>query len=108
MALGTITASQAGGRSASRPLTFDRLSFAADDAAPAGGTTEFEATVRTALGRTVELLSASGYGYTAGDVTHFVTYDQANDTLEYYLLSDGSEATGDLSSVSVVLDCISQ
>lgn len=108
MALGTATASQAGGRSASRPSTIDRLSFLGDDSTPAGGTLAFEAYVQAALGRSVEVLAAHGYGKTGANITHFAIYLAGTDALQVFPIAGGAEATGDLSAVTFELDIWSQ
>ena len=110
MALGTAAATQAGGRSPSQPLTHDRLTFLGDDAYTVGGTLLFEAYVQTALNRTVELLSCTGYGGDGTDLTHYAEYDAAADALKCYVIATGVEIAGavDLSGTTFVLDCTSR
>lgn len=86
MAIGTITAVDNAGRSTSHPTYLDLISFAGDGAYPTGGTASFQASVRTALGKAVTVVSVVGQdcgGY-------FPFYDKANDKLiVYYINNDG-------------------
>lgn len=100
MALGTpaVLGSEQG-QATMRPNFMQRMQFAGDDSTPAGGTTGFAATYLVAeLGITPTVSAVWGYGFTAGDITHFVRYVEATDALQVFALA-GSEATGDLSGV---------
>lgn len=101
----TIAGSQ--GAKPMAPQFTDRLSHAGDDAYPAGGSADYTAFINARLfgdgsdpGKRT-LLDVTGYGVTAGAVSHFVQYDVANDKLVVYLLA-GAEVTGatDLSTTT--------
>jgi hypothetical protein len=79
------------------------MSIVGDGAYPTGGTLAFAATTLVAeLGRAVEVTAVTGYGLTAGAVTHFVEYVDSTDALKLYQLSDGAEpGAGDLSAVTL-------
>ena len=88
MALGTITVVADAAKSASAPLGAASLSFAGDDAYTAGGTVDFQASVRAILGRDVTLLCVIPLGLNGG---YDVIYDKANDTLLTVVKSTGVE-----------------
>ena len=104
MALGTpATTTAQQGQTTMRPNGVLRLSFAGDDAYTAGGTLLFAETYLVAeLGRLISVTQCVGYGYTAGAITHMVSYDVATDALQVYLLATGAEAApaADLSGVT--------
>lgn len=104
------TATLPAGRSPSRPFGTDHLSFDGDDDYPTGGTAAFQEYARSALSRDVDLKSATGLGFTAGAWTHICRYDQPNDKLLVFALSDGAEVANqaDLSSVTFEVDLISE
>ena len=89
------------------PQFTDRISHVGDDAYPAGGSADYSDFINARLfgdasvpGKR-QLLDVTGYGLTAGAITHFVQYDVANDKLVVYLLA-GAEVAGatDLSTVT--------
>ncbi len=99
MALGTSTQGEQQGQTTMRPNGILRMSFAGDDAYPAGGTLLFQEVYLLAeLNRQVECTMVTGYGFTGGAITHLVAYDKATDALRCYTIA-GAEATGDLSGV---------
>jgi hypothetical protein len=76
------------------------MTIVGDDSTPAGGTLAFAATsMRASLGRDIEVTQVVGYGFTAGDITHFAHYVDSTDALQAFALA-GTEATGDLSGVT--------
>ena len=91
MALGTATVVGQYKKSASAPLDVVQLSFAGDTAYPEGGTTEFQAYVRAALGRDV---SVAGVIKAAATGVYTPIYDVANDTL-YVEDQDGVQVVTD-------------
>lgn len=100
MALGTFTAGDQQGQTTMRPNGLLRASIVGDGSTPAGGTTGFAGTyLKAELGRNVEVTQVFGYGYTSGEITHFVRYVDSTDALQVFALA-GTEATGDLSAVT--------
>lgn len=84
MAIGTITVGTRAGHAPSRPMFADTMSFAGDGAYAAGGTADFQASVRTALGSNVTVLAVI-----PGDCGGYVpVYDQAADKLKVYEQTD--------------------
>jgi hypothetical protein len=57
MALGTITRVAAKSGDSSKPVFYDRISFAGDDAYPTGGTTGFDTAIQTLLGDAREVVA---------------------------------------------------
>jgi hypothetical protein len=94
MALGTATKS---GKMTQDSYKAHLLSHVGDDAYAAGGTADYTAFVRSAIGEgNLEVLGV--FAQDCGD--HVPVFDPANDKLKVYLRSTGAEATGDLSSVT--------
>lgn len=88
MSLGAATAGAKSGEKPGTPTFFDVLQFAGDDSYPTGGTTDFEAYARSALGRDVDVIAVL-----AQDCGAFTpVYDPANDTLKV-LTAAGAEVT---------------
>lgn len=81
MAIGTITVATNSRKMASAPLGCVRLTFLGDGAYPTGGTADFQASVRTALGRDVTVIAVSRAGATG---VYTPVYDKANDKLFVY------------------------
>lgn len=107
MALGTpATIGSVQGQAPGRPSFVQRMQFAGDDAYPTGGTLEFAETYLLAeLGINATVQHVWGWGFTAGAITHMVSYDEATDALRVYVLATGAQAApGDLSGVTI--DCL--
>lgn len=113
MALGTATvASGQPGAAANAPVRFDKLSFKGDGTYAAGGTADFQAYVRAALGQQVTVLQVLTHlGESSG---YFLTYDTANDKLMVFFgnydASDGpliEDTTADQSARDYVVTVIS-
>lgn len=101
MALGTpATIGGRQGQTTMRPNFMQRMQFAGDNTTPAGGTLAFAETyLKAELGIEATVSQVMGYGLTAGAITHFVRYVESTDALQVFALA-GTEATGDLSSVT--------
>lgn len=96
MALGTAT-HDSRVSSSPGPVTIDVLTFAGDDNYQTGGTANFEAYVRSALGLgNVDLLGVVPLDC-AG---HVPVYDKANDTLKVYLGGGASTALAEVGNGS--------
>ena len=78
MAIGAITVASDIAKAASAPLGVAELSFAGDGAYPTGGTANFQAAVRTKMGRAVTVLGCIKSG-ACGVYTPI--YDKVNDKL---------------------------
>jgi len=102
MALGTPTLEARQGQTTLRPNFITYLQFVGDDAYATGGTADFNAFVGAALGINATVSAVSGYGKTAGVVTHLLEYDASEDKLLVYVLSTGAQAAdaADLSGVT--------
>jgi hypothetical protein len=72
----TATVRSTAGRSASQPLSIDRLSFVGDSAYPTGGTTAFQAWVRARLGKEVTVLAVVDQGSNGYRVHYDVALDR--------------------------------
>ena len=104
MALGTPTLGSTQGETAMRASFHQRVVMLGDGAYPALGTLAFSDYMATVLGTTPTVLQVSGYGTTAGAVTHLIHYIVATDALQMFNLVDGADATpGDFSSVTLDL-----
>lgn len=100
MALGTATVGTEFGGVASRPIYFNKLSFAGDGAYPTGGTANFTEYVQAATERFVTPFYVVGRGV-GGGAAYYVEYDETNDKLLVLVGATGLEvAPGDLSGVT--------
>lgn len=98
--LGTNVAEQ--GQTTMRASFINAVSFPGDDAYPTGGTPNAQQFFRDLIGDRVTVMDVVGYGYAAGGaLTHFVEYDNANDTLIVRVLA-GTEVvdTTDISATT--------
>lgn len=100
----TFTSKEQHGGEPGAPSYIEKLTFAGDAAYATGGSANFKTVVGTAIGRIVTVTDVRGYGYTAGALTHFVRYDDTNDKLLVYLLSDGTQASAAANLSSVTFD----
>jgi hypothetical protein len=111
MALDSATGSELdiAGHSPSRPVYINKISFDGDAAYATGGSADFQQFVRDVTEDIVTVVDATGYGYTAGALTHFARHDHVNDTLVAFVLA-GTEVPNatDLSSVSFELTVTGQ
>lgn len=100
MAIGAITTGLEHGQIADHPIFVQKLSFLGDASYPTGGTAAFEATVQTALGKAVEIVSII-----ADDCDGFVpVYDKAADTLKVFFADYDAVADGPLIEVASMDD----
>ena len=91
------------------PTAIFRMSMAGDAAYATGGSAAVEASLAESLTRhSLSITSVSGYGLTAGALTHTVRYDAGNDKLIAYVLATGAEVAdaADLSAVTFDLTFI--
>jgi len=100
MPLGTATLGSRSGESASQPTFTEILTFAGDDAYPAGGTTGFAAYVAAARSiENFEVLSVVTLNAPANP--NYMEYDKANEKLVVYVRATGLQrAAGDDSANS--------
>lgn len=109
MALGTPTVT-ALKTSASAPLDLYRFVFLGDDYPGSGGFEDFQAFVRTALGRdvTIAYVKRSSPLKSENSATEDMipTYDVVNDKLYFTLMHEGTEITGDDMSDASTIDLI--
>lgn len=97
-------------------LKLVKMTFLGDDAYAAGGTADFNQFVRDAITAAAAAASdanvrgaeaVSVIEVIAGDCGTLVpSYDSDNDKLKCRNISDGSEASGDLSSVSLTVTAV--
>lgn len=109
MALGTPDLSFNSLRAPSAGINVDVMTFTGDTAYAAGGTEEFSAFLKTALGREIEILAVLGYSIQGTTQPHTVHYDRENDKLQVFLADTAAEAgAGDLSAATFHVTIVSQ
>ncbi len=93
------------GLAANSPTSIHRITLAGDAAYVTGGSANFGAVVAEKLARhAITITAIDGLGLTAGAVTHLVRYNEDDDKLLVYLLSDGTQASNGANLSTVTFD----
>lgn len=105
----SVTVVSEQGETTMRPSFIHRFTIPGDAAYATGGSL-FEATMLEVAGQDVTVNSVSGYGFTAGAITHLPYYNATTGRLLVYVLATGAQAANaaDLSAVTFDLTVISE
>lgn len=87
----SITVRESAGGKPSAPLFALMVEHAGDSAYTTGGSLAYQAFLSTELGRNIQIVHVTGYGYTAGALTHICEYVPATDALRVYVVATGAE-----------------